>query len=954
MELNALCKQYHFTLTQIRPIPGSDSHLVQMVYDKTGTELCWVKGSERNKLFGIGFKTIPQDDTGVFHILEHSVLCGSAKFPVKEPFVEMLKSSMNTFLNAMTFPDKTVYPISSRNDQDFLNLTEVYLDAVFAPKILENSNIFRQEGWHYELQDGNLIYNGVVFNEMKGAMSSVDQASYRGLMKVLYPDICYSYNSGGDPAAIPNLTYEQFVDSYRKNYHPTNARVFLDGDIPVEKTLALLDEYLSKYEMGQKQVLLPQTPVQQEQTIYYEAVNDGTPKAQLILGKILGTFEDKLKLLARQVLCDVLAGSNDAPLKRALLQTGLCQDVTLDVEDGLIQPFMMLRLHNIEDENAPKLESAIRECIEKLMETGIEKERLIASVNRFIFKLQQMKEPQGLMRGLNCMNSWLYDGDPMQYLHFEDAFPALREMAENGGFLPLMKEMLLDDYGLCKLHVLPSETYGAQLREKEVARLAEEKAGFSDAQLDAVSKDFAELSQWQQTPDSPEQLATLPKLDLSEISPDPVLCETTEELCKGVTILRHKAASNGIVHLSAYFRLTDRSLEDLSKLATLSNLLGALPTKAKDSATLQNEIKTWLGELEFAVEVNPKLGDKTLCTPVLAVHCSVLKENVSKAEELICEILTSTDFTQKDRILEIVKQQETEQQQIGMMNGHLLAFLSAQSHFSAAGAAQAAVKGFGYIQWLHTLSKNFDAELPGFTSLVESTLSDGVCQKRMILSYTEDGHTQADTFVARFCEGTAANEHCTYTTNLPKKLGIRIPAQVSYASLATTLKTAYEGSARLLSNVLSLAYLWNEVRVKGGAYGAGMRISRNGGLFTYSYRDPNPANSLNVYRSMADCVRGLVAAGQDITGFIISTIAETEPLEDTARMGKTADNDWFFGWGREQAYAERKQLLSATAEALAKWCDALDSLKEDAGICVVGYADALSACEAEGLTILDI
>lgn len=954
MELSALCKQHNFTLTQIRPIPGSNAELVQMVYDKTGTEVCWVKNDESNKLFGIAFKTIPEDSTGVFHILEHSVLCGSAKFPVKEPFVEMLKSSMNTFLNAMTFPDKTVYPISSRNDQDFLNLTEVYLDAVFAPKILENPNIFRQEGWHYELQDDALIYNGVVFNEMKGAMSSVDQASYRGLLKVLYPDTCYSYNSGGEPTAIPDLTYAQFVDSYRKNYHPTNARVYLDGNIPVEKVLVLLDEYLSKYEMGEKQVLVPQVPVEQEQTIYYEAVNDGTPKAQLLFGKILGSFDDKLATLARQVLCDVLAGSNDAPLKRAILATGLCQDVSMDVEDGMIQPFMMLRLHNIEDTNAAALEDAIRSCAKELVANGIDKDRLTASINRFIFKHQQMEEPQGLMRGLNCLSSWLYDGDPMQYLHFEDCFDALRAMAENGGFEALIEEMLVDTKGLCKLHVLPSETYGADLREAETARLAKEKAALSAQQLEAVAQEFAAFSQWQQTPDSPEQLATLPKLDLSEISSEPVLCETAEEVCDGVTILRHKAASNGIVHLSAYFRLTDCTLAELTKLALLSKLLGELPTKAKDATTLQNEIKTWLGELKFEVEVNPKLGQKDICTPLLAVHCSVLKENVAKAEELICEILTSTDFSQADRICEIVKQQEMEQQQIGMMNGHLLAFISAQSHFSASGAAQAATKGIRFIEYLHTLSKNFDAELPGFTALLERALTNAVCKKRMVLSFTEDGCTDAASFVARFPEGAACAETCSYTTDLPKKLGIRIPAQVSYASLATTLDIPYEGSARLLSNVLSLAYLWNEVRVKGGAYGAGMRIGKGGGLFTYSYRDPNPANSLNVYRSMADCVRGMAAAKQDITGFIISTISETEPLVDAARMGQTADSDWFFGWGRQQAVAERQELLNATAEGLTKWCNALDSLKEDAGVCVVGYADALAGCEAEGLTILDI
>jgi Zn-dependent M16 (insulinase) family peptidase len=403
---------------------------------------------------------------------------------------------------------------------------------------------------------------------------------------VLYPDTCYSYNSGGEPTAIPDLTYAQFVDSYRKNYHPTNARVYLDGNIPVEKVLVLLDEYLSKYEMGEKQVLVPQIPVEQEQTIYYEAVNDGTPKAQLLFGKILGSFDDKLATLARQVLCDVLAGSNDAPLKRAILATGLCQDVSMDVEDGMIQPFMMLRLHNIEDTNAAALEDAIRSCAKELVANGIDKDRLTASINRFIFKHQQMKEPQGLMRGLNCLSSWLYDGDPMQYLHFEDCFDALRAMAENGGFEALIEEMLVDTKGLCKLHVLPSETYGADLREAETARLAKEKAALSAQQLEAVAQEFAAFSQWQQTPDSPEQLATLPKLDLSEISSEPVLCETTEEVCEGVTVLRHKAASNGIVHLSAYFRLTDCTLAELTKL--VGSFPGSFVTVSQVDAVIGN------------------------------------------------------------------------------------------------------------------------------------------------------------------------------------------------------------------------------------------------------------------------------------------------------------------------------------------------------------------------------
>ena len=957
MELSTLCTQYHFTLKQVRPIPGSEAELVEMVYDKTGTELCWVKNGESNKLFGIAFKTIPEDDTGVFHILEHSVLCGSDKYPVKEPFVELLKSSMNTFLNAMTFPDKTVYPVSSRNEQDFLNLTSVYLDAVFAPAILHEPNIYHQEGWHYELEGENLTYNGVVFNEMKGAMSSVDEIAERSIMHLLFPDNCYQYNSGGEPAAIPNLTYQQFLDSYKKNYHPSNARIYLDGDIPVEKTLSTLDEYLGRYEMGEKQRLDKQTPVSCEQTVTYEAVNDGTPKAQLVLGKILGSFDDKTELLARQVLCDVLAGSNDAPLKRAVLSTGLCQDLSLGVTDGMIQPFMVLRLHNMEDANAAKLEETIRDCAKELVANGIPKEWLTASINHLAFQVRQMQEPQALIRGLNCMNSWLYDGDPMLYLHYGDSIEALRAMVEKGEFEALLEEMLLNTDGLCKLHVLPSEEHGAKLREAENARMAAEKAAMDEAQLKQIADTYEAFTAWQQKPDSPENLTTLPKLSLSEISPEPVLCPTEEDRVGGVTLLRHKVTSNGIVHLSAYFRLTDCALEQLTAVSMLGNLLGNLPTAAHSSAELQNEIKTWLGDLSFGIEVVTKTGERKVCTPMLAVHCSVLQENIGKAEQLIHEILTTTDLHQNDRIREILLQAEMEAQQRGMMGGHMLAFKSAGAHFSAAAAVQEAISGITYIQFLHDLSKNFDAKIEDFNALLQQVLKNAVCQKKLTLSLTEDGRSDLSSFISRFSEGDCTVEAAAYETKLPQKLGIRIPAQVSFASIGYHLDEvglAYDGTARLLSNILSLAHLWNEVRVQGGAYGAGMRVGKSGGLFTYSYRDPNPARSLEVYRNMGGFVKAFAESGADITGFIISTVAETEPLVGPAQQGAMADNDWFAGLGYEEAAAERKQLLTATSADLAKWRDALDSLRDKAAVCVVGYADALDGCEEEKLTILDI
>ena len=946
-----------FTVTSVRPIPGKDMQLVQMCYEATDTELVWVKSKESNKLFGIAFKTIPEDDTGVFHILEHSVLCGSEKYPVKEPFVELLKSSMNTFLNAMTYPDKTVYPVSSRNTQDFLNLTSVYLDAVFAPSILKNPNIFRQEGWHYEFDGQALTYNGVVFNEMKGAMSSVDEIAERGLMSLLFPDTGYCFNSGGEPAAIPDLTYAQFLDTYKRNYHPTNARIYLDGDIPLEQVLEMLDSYLSRYTMGQKQTLAYQTPVSQEETLSYEAVLDGTPKAQLVLGKILGTCADKTGLLARQVLCDVLAGTNEAPLKRAVLTTGLCQDLTLGISDGLIQPFMMLRLHNMEDKNTPQLLEAICSCARKLVKDGIPKQWLTASINQLAFRLQQMEEPQGLIRGINALNAWLYDLDPMLYLHFEDSVNELRAMAENGGFEALLKEMLLDMTGMCVLHVLPSDTYGTQQREAETTRLAWEKSGMSPAQLEQITQEAAAFTQWQQTPDSPEALATLPMLSLSEIDPEPVLCPTLEETAEGVTLLRHKASANGIVHLNAYFRLTDCQLTDLTQLSLLSRLLGQLPTRRKDVAQLQNEIKTYLGELQFGIDSFAKNEQLQLCTPVLHAACSVLQENLPKAEALIHEILTETDFRQPERIREILLQAENDYQQSGMSSGHALAASAAQAHFSAQAAVQEAIRGITRIRWLHQLSKGFADGIDGFVALLEEVLQCAVCRSRMVLSITEDGHTDMTSFIARYPQGCAAPQAAAYQTTLPRKLGIRIPAQVSFASTGIHLQNldiSYNGTARLLSNVLSLAYLWNEIRVQGGAYGAGMRVGRSGSLFTYSFRDPSPDRSLTVYRSMADFIKQFSDSGEEITGFIISTVAETEPLLAPAEQGILADRDWFSGFDRAQAVAERQALLNATAQTLNQWCAALEALAVQGSVCVVGYADALERCAQENLTVVDI
>ena len=959
MELTVGAKLHGFTVTRIRQIPGKTAQLVEMLYEKTQTELAWTKSEDSNKLFSIAFKTLPEDSTGVFHILEHSVLCGSEKYPVKEPFVELLKSSMNTFLNAMTFPDKTMYPVSSRNAQDFLNLSSVYLDAVFAPKILTDKNIFLQEGWHYETEDDKLTYNGVVFNEMKGAMSGVDRVVAQTMQQMLFPDTCYGYNSGGDPTVIPELTYQHFLDSYRKNYHSSNARVYLDGDIPLDETLALIESYLSRFEPGSRQELTLQAPTAAELTISYESApeEDLSNKAQLMLGKIMGSWDSKTDILAANVLCDVLAGTNDAPLKRAILSAGLGQDVSMQVNDGVYQPWLTLRVHNMNNDDAAKIRELIRQTVQAQADKGLNKQELTASINRLAFQTKDMHEPQGLIRCISAMDSWLYGGDPMLYLSYDEAFDALREMAQGNGFETLLSKLLLDETGLCVLHAIPSVTLGEETRAKEAEQLANARSAMTEQQLQNVAAESEALHAWQQSTDTPEALATLPVLSLDQVSEEPTWLATNTESISGVTVLRHETGTNGIIHLSAYFALTDLSLEELTAASFMTGLMGQLPTANYDAASLQSAIKTHLGNLSFKIDTFSKLGQTETCTPYLVAQCSVLKENLAMAEELMTEVLTKTDFHQPERIREILLQAEMEAQQMAMMNGHRFAALCAQSHFSAHNAVNEATGAYSQISWIRGFSKDFDSRIDAFITLCDKILSGSICTARLTLSVTEDALTDVSGLIARLPDGTAVPTAAAYKTTLPKKLGIRIPAQVSYASLSYHLLQsgeAYNGTIKLLTNILSLSYLWNSVRVQGGAYGAGIQGGRVGSLFCYSYRDPSPARSLGVYRSMAEFVTAFRSSGESLDKFIISTISNTEPLVSPRQQGGIADQFWFMGLGYEDAVLERRQLLQATWEDLLHWCSLLETMAKDGAVCVVGHSEALNACETEELTVVDL
>lgn len=957
MNLNETAARHGFCVDRVRESKELGGQLVEMHHEKTGAQLAWVDNGEVNKTFCVAFKTLPEDSTGVFHILEHSVLCGSAKYPVREPFVELLKSSMYTFLNAMTFPDKTIYPVSSRNEQDFLNLTEVYLDAVFAPRILQDPNIFYQEGWHIELdENGAPLYKGVVFNEMKGAMSDVDEQIYQKTLDVLFPDNCYGWNSGGDPKHIPDLTYEQFLRMYRRYYHPSNARIFLDGAIPLDKVLTLAEEYLSRFDrLDEKHEIPMQKPfaAEAEQAYEIDAGEDTADKTMLTLAKIVAPWSDTVRIKATKILFDVLTGSNDAPLKKALLATAKCQDVSMTLDNSVAQPYMMLTLRNISDGSEQELRQMIRDTVQQLVKTGLDKDALTASINSSEFSARQPGEPSGLLRCIHSLDSWLYGGDPMQPLLSEERYQKLREMAAGDGFDRLMADLLLDESTMSIIRTVPSHTQGDELRAEETARLQAIQASWTDADKEALRVQNEKLTAWQQTPDTAEQLATLPVLSLDEIGADPLLIPAAEAQCGAAKVITHDLPMNGITIMHWYISLTDFTLDELKRLSILPELLGKLPTKRHDSLSLFQAIKRDIGKLTFQLRVMSRCAE--MATPVLDVSCSVLDANVDKAAALVREILTETCFDDKVRVQTLILQLSEMAKQKVISDGHRMAMYAALATMSAASAAREALNGLSACMVQKALPENFDAQYADFLALCERFSKNSAVQSRITFSLSTNAPVDPAAILSAYPVGTPIPDAAPYVSDLPAKCAYRIPSQISFASLGYDYRRAgkvYSGIARVMSNILSLSYLWNEVRVQGGAYGAGLNTSETGRMVTYSYRDPSPARTLGINRSMSKGLRDFVAGDERIDKYIISTIGESEPPLGSENQILVSDENLLCGITPEDLCRERAEMLSTTKDALLKWCGVLDQMAKDGGVCVIGHDGAIAACEKEDLTIL--
>lgn len=949
-----------FRVLRAVPLGELDAVLYEMTHERTGLSLVWIKRAEENKTFGIGFVTLPWNDTGVFHILEHSVLCGSDKFPVKEPFVELIKNSMNTFLNALTFPDKTFYPISSRNDKDFLNLMRVYLDAVLHPSIVHKSEIFRQEGWHYEFdENGKPSYKGVVFNEMKGAYADAEELMVEAMNRALLPGTPYAFSYGGDPAHIPELSYEEFLLAHKRFYSPSNAYVVLDGDMEIDTVLRVLDEeYLCDFARGER--MSPVSPIAPVdggvRNIAYEISpeEDEKGKIRMAWGRMIGEYHEREKIIAMQLLSDVLCGSNHAPLSHAVLSQGLCEDISLDINDYGTQQWGKIEVQNVAEENCERVEEVIFSELSRMASEGIDHELLESAMANMEFKMRERdygSYPQGLIYAFSVLDSWCCGGKPEANLEVGDLFVRLREKMQEGYFETLLREVLLENPHRCKVILTPSHEVGEQRRAAEAERLSAEEQAWSAEEREELLRRQEALLAWQQSEDTPEQLATLPRLELSDIDPMPEKfpLECTE--AAGLPVLKHSVACAGIVYTSLFFDVNDFTSQELTELSFLCDLMGRVKTSRTGAHALENRTRLLLGGLGFRLpvfenEATGKLEIKLCC------DFSTLEHNVDAALAHVGEILTETVFEREATVLDLLHQNRQSMTESMTMGGHALAFKRIRAQYTPGGAAEEAISGYScyrrYKEWED--SWNWESMREMLTTLLRRVFT----RTRLTVSVTGN----ADAFAVHIAETMAAllpegevGEKAVHALLPHRSEGIVIPADIAFAVRGGNYGS-YCGRLNLASKIATYGYLWNAIRVQGGAYGCGLNFTESGVACCYSYRDPDGSASLEKYLKVSSFLRSVAESGEALDGYIIGTVSDTSPLLTARMRGSAMDSLYFRNISYERRCQGRQQLLESKSEDLLPIAERLEKMFAEGSICIVGGQNQIDRCTLDEVLTL--
>lgn len=936
-------------------------------HKKSGARIAILSNNDDNKVFYIGFRTPPEDETGVPHIIEHTTLCGSKKFPVKDPFIELAKGSLNTFLNAMTYPDKTVYPVASCNDQDFKNLMDVYLDAVFNPNITKYEEIFKQEGWHYELtgKDDELKINGVVYNEMKGAYSSPDEVLSSQIYRSLFPDNTYSKDSGGNPEYIPKLTYEAYLDFYHKYYHPSNSYIYLYGDMDVVERLEWLDkEYLSLYDYKKVNSEINKQPAFDEiknvEAQYSITMDDSQEnKTYLSYNRVVGDTLDEMLYQAFDVLDYALVSSPGAPVKQALIDAGIGDDVYGSYDAGILQPVFSFVAKNANASQADEFESIIENTLKEVVKTGINKEALLAGINSSEFKFREAdfgQFPKGLLFGLNCLDSWLFD-DMKPFIHLEclGTFAKLRKAVDTDYFEKLIQEYLLDNTHGSSVTVKPERGLGNEREEALAKELSDYKASLSDEEIKKLIEDTEHLKKYQEEPSSDEDLRKLPMLTRADMKKNAMPFSNIEDELLDVKVVRHDIESNGIDYISFLFDAGDFAQSELGYLGFFTNALGLVSTEKYSYTDLANATNIYTGGISTGTASHPDIKDRNNFVFKFEVKLKVLEKNLDKALELMEQMLLTSDFTDTKRLGELVAQIKARLQANLSSSGHLVAAMRSMSSFSRYALYQDELKGIAFYRSICRIEKELSESPKSVSDKLAAIAKKLFARNRMLISFTGNNEAYGNAkpslekVIAGFDKMSAVGNQAEVHFNTAKEAFIDA-SQIQYvAKTGDFICEGYEytGALRLLRIILSYDYLWINVRVKGGAYGCMNTFLRSGESYFVSYRDPNLSDTLDVYDRIPEYIKSFSPDERDMTKYIIGTFSALDTPMNPEAKGSRSLSAYLEGITYEQIQKERNEILNAQPEDIRRLADLVEAVLKKDSICVIGNENMIK--ESAGL-----
>ena len=954
-----------FTVKEEHELSGLGARLFVMEHIKTGARLVYLDREDENKTFSVAFKTLPSDSTGVFHIIEHSVLCGSEKFRLKDPFVELLSGSLNTFLNAMTFGDKTMYPVASTNEKEFMSLAEVYLDAVFNPLAVRSEEAFMQEGWHYEFDEaGELSFKGVVLNEMRGDYSSPESVADRHIREMLFKGTSYEHDSGGDPSEITELTFDGFCRAHSAYYHPSNATFFLDGSMDIASALSLIDGYISGYEkislLGEEYCFKSAKRSVEEREVEYEISDAESPenKTRLALAHLTFRFDERKKIFGAAILSSALLSSNESEIKKEVLRSGLCEDLQINVGEGIYENYFEVDFINIKDGGEAELEALFYNTVRKVCERGIDRGQLTAAINSLEFSLRERDYgslPLGVVYAMNLMESYLYSDDALSGLTFEEEIAFLRKNLDTGFFEDLLLEIFIKNESRARLIMRPSLELGEKQRMAEKEKLRKVTLSLTEEQKEEIIKKNEALLLWQNSDDSEEAKRSIPRLRASDI-PREVKSIPTEVSTYGSSeLINIPIATNGISYTELYFDVSDIEKDEIFTSALLGLFLGNLATENFTAEELMKALKSDIGSLSAALKPSTRTDGKTKI--YFKVFVSALSSKKERARELLGEVLTKTRFEDSAAMENIVRQAYIASEESFSLAGHR----AAKSRASAMMFTEAAVleyySGYEAHKSYKALSRSFEEKLPELKEKLSAFIKKYLVRDRLTVSLAEDGSAGSTEFMRSVADlfengGSSREPECHIETLKKEREGIKIPAKVAFSSLVarTEPESVKElGIALVASGLLSYEYLWSEIRVKGGAYGAGMSAVRTGQTSFYSYRDPTPKRSIEKMKGAPDYLCEALGGKADIDKYIIGAIGDTSPyLTPRARAGIAAQR-YLARLTDEMRLEMRGEILSANAEKLSLYREKLTAAMKDAAYCVVAPKDKLSECGLDSI-----